>query len=81
MIAVAQSFVKAVQNFKTFLNRMVFCVIYVFGTLLEFTLLIFLQKQVFAPRFDRPGVAGSANLAGTNLWRRSTTRLSTKSVL
>jgi len=26
---------------------MVFCVIYVFGTLLEFTLLIFLQKQVF----------------------------------
>lgn len=77
----AQSFVKAVQNFKTFLDRMVFCVIYVFGTLLEFTLLIFLQKQVFAPRFDRPGVAGSANLAGTNLWRRSTTRLSTKSVL
>ena len=32
---------------------MVFCVIFVFGTLLEFTLLIFLQKQVFATRLQR----------------------------
>ena len=32
---------------------MVFCVIFVFGTLLEFTLLIFLQKQVFATRLKR----------------------------
>ena len=32
---------------------MVFCVIFVFGTLLEFTLLIFLQKQVFATKLQR----------------------------
>ena len=32
---------------------MVFCVIFVFGTLLEFTILIFLQKQVFATRLQR----------------------------
>ena len=29
---------------------MVFCVIFVFGTLMEFSLLIFLQKQIFAPK-------------------------------
>lgn len=33
---------------------MVFCVIFVFGTLMEFSLLIFLQKQVFAPKVSRP---------------------------
>ena len=33
---------------------MVFCVIFVFGTLMEFSLLIFLQKQVFAPKVILP---------------------------
>ena len=36
---------------------MVFCVIFVFGTLLEFTFLIFLQKHVFATRYDRYYIA------------------------
>ena len=57
-------------------DRMVFCVIYVFGTLLEFTLLIFLQKQVFAPKFNRPGMGGTTSFTGPSLWRRSTMRLS-----
>ena len=38
---------------------MVFCVIFVFGTLLEFTLLIFLQKQVFATRLKRSYTEGN----------------------
>jgi hypothetical protein len=33
---------------------MVFCVIFVFGTLMEFSLLIFLQKQVFGPKVILP---------------------------
>ena len=33
---------------------MVFCVIFVFGTLMEFSLLIFLQKQIFAPKVILP---------------------------
>lgn len=33
---------------------MVFCVIFVFGTLMEFSLLIFLQKQVFSPKVILP---------------------------
>jgi hypothetical protein len=33
---------------------MVFCVIFVFGTLMEFSLLIFLQKQVFSPKVTLP---------------------------
>ena len=40
---------------------MVFCVIFVFGTLMEFSLLIFLQKQIFAPK-----VSEEANSAYKN---------------
>ena len=47
---------------------MVFCVIFVFGTLMEFSLLIFLQKQIFAPKVSENT---KTQLAEENLTKRS----------
>ena len=57
---------------------MVFCVIFVFGTLMEFSLLIFLQKQVFGPKVILPSwknllcrpKATSTNTLGGSVYRK-----------
>ena len=57
---------------------MVFCVIFVFGTLMEFSLLIFLQKQVFGPKVILPSwknllcrpKASSTNTLGGSVYRK-----------